>query len=158
MKDSKVFLSLGSNLGDRNKNLLRSIEYLETISKIIKISSIYETKPFRVEIKQNDFLNLVVEVEYKNSPYDLLENISQIEKKLGRVRSEKRNEPREIDIDIIFFDDLIINEKKIIIPHPRFSERLFVLEPMNEIAPEFLDPLTKKRIKDLLIDAQNSSN
>tara|TARA_Y100000768_G_scaffold9331_2_gene6587 strand:+ start:718 stop:1194 length:477 start_codon:yes stop_codon:yes gene_type:complete len=158
MKDSKVFLSLGSNLGDRNKNLLRSIEYLETISKIIKISSIYETKPFRVEIKQNDFLNLVVEIEYKNSPYDLLENISQIEKKLGRVRSEKRNEPREIDIDIIFFDDLIINEKKIIIPHPRFSERLFVLEPMNEIAPEFLDPLTKKRIKDLLIDAQNSSN
>ena len=158
MKDSKVFLSLGSNLGDRNKNLLRSIEYLETISKIIKISSIYETKPFRVEIKQNDFLNLVVEIEYKNSPYDLLENISQIEKKLGRVRSEKRNEPREIDIDIIFFDDLIINEKKIIIPHPRFSERLFVLEPMNEIAPEFSDPLTKKRIKDLLIDAQNSSN
>lgn len=158
MKDSKVFLSLGSNLGDRNKNLLRSIEYLETISKIIKISSIYETKPFRVEIKQNDFLNLVVEIEYKNSPYDLLENISQIEKKLGRVRSEKRNEPREIDIDIIFFDDLIINEKKIIIPHPRFSERLFVLEPMDEIAPEFLDPLTKKRIKDLLIDAQNSSN
>ena len=158
MKDSKVFLSLGSNLGDRNKNLLRSIEYLETISKIIKISSIYETKPFRVEIKQNDFLNLVVEIEYENSPYDLLENISQIEKKLGRVRSEKRNEPREIDIDIIFFDDLIINEKKIIIPHPRFSERLFVLEPMNEIAPEFLDPLTKKRIKDLLIDAQNSSN
>jgi len=158
MKDSKVFLSLGSNLGDRNKNLLRSIEYLETISKIIKISSIYETKPFKVEIKQDDFLNLVVEIVYKNSPYDLLENISIIEKKLGRVRSEKKNEPREIDIDIIFFDDLVLDEKKLILPHPRFSERLFVLDPLNEIASEFKDPLTKKRIKDLLIDAQNSSN
>ncbi|MBC78804.1 MAG: 2-amino-4-hydroxy-6-hydroxymethyldihydropteridine diphosphokinase [Chloroflexi bacterium] len=158
MKDSKVFLSLGSNLGDRKKNLLRCIEYLRSISKIKKISSIYETKPFKVEIKQDDFLNLVVEIVYKNSPYDLLENISIIEKKLGRVRSEKKNEPREIDIDIIFFDDLVLDEKKLILPHPRFSERLFVLDPLNEIASEFKDPLTKKRIKDLLIDAQNSSN
>ena len=158
MKDSKVFLSLGSNLGDRKKNLLRGIEYLRSISKIKKISSIYETKPFKVEIKQDDFLNLVVEIVYKNSPYDLLENISIIEKKLGRVRSEKKNEPREIDIDIIFFDDLVLDEKKLILPHPRFSERLFVLDPLNEIASEFKDPLTKKRIKDLLIDAQNSSN
>ncbi len=158
MKDSKVFLSLGSNLGDRKKNLLRCIEYLRSISKIKKISSIYETKPFKVEIKQDDFLNLVVEIVYKNSPYDLLENISIIEKKLGRVRSEKKNEPREIDIDILFFDDLVLDEKKLILPHPRFSERLFVLDPLNEIASEFKDPLTKKRIKDLLIDAQNSSN
>ena len=158
MKDSKVFLSLGSNLGDRKKNLLRCIEYLRSISKIKKISSIYETKPFKVEIKQDDFLNLVVEIVYKNSPYDLLENISIIEKKLGRVRSEKKNEPREIDIDIIFFDDLVLDEKKLILPHPRFSERLFVLGPLNEIASQFKDPLTKKRIKDLLIDAQNSSN
>ena len=158
MKDSKVFLSLGSNLGDRKKNLLRCIEYLRSISKIKKISSIYETKPFKVEIKQDDFLNLVVEIVYKNSPYDLLENISIIEKKLGRVRSEKKNEPREIDIDIIFFFFLLLDEKKLILPHPRFSERLFVLDPLNEIASEFKDPLTKKRIKDLLIDAQNSSN
>ena len=158
MKDSKVFLSLGSNLGDRKKNLLSCIENLRNISKIKKISSIYETKPFKVEVKQNDFLNLVVEIAYKNSPYDLLENISIIEKKLGRLRSEKRNEPREIDIDILFFDDLILDEKKLILPHPRFSERLFVLDPLNEIASEFKDPLTKKRIKDLLIDAQNSSN
>jgi len=158
MKDSKVFLSLGSNLGDRKKNLLSCIENLRNISKIKKVSSIYETKPFKVEVKQNDFLNLVVEIAYKNSPYDLLENISIIEKKLGRLRSEKRNEPREIDIDILFFDDLILDEKKLILPHPRFSERLFVLDPLNEIASEFKDPLTKKRIKDLLIDAQNSSN
>jgi 2-amino-4-hydroxy-6-hydroxymethyldihydropteridine diphosphokinase len=158
MKDSKVFLSLGSNLGDRKKNILSCIENLRNISKIKKISSIYETKPFKVEVKQNDFLNLVVEIAYKNSPYDLLENISIIEKKLGRLRSEKRNEPREIDIDILFFDDLILDEKKLILPHPRFSERLFVLDPLNEIASEFKDPLTKKRIKDLLIDAQNSSN
>ena len=158
MKDSKVFLSLGSNLGDRKKNILSCIENLRNISKIKKVSSIYETKPFKVEVKQNDFLNLVVEIAYKNSPYDLLENISIIEKKLGRLRSEKRNEPREIDIDILFFDDLILDEKKLILPHPRFSERLFVLDPLNEIASEFKDPLTKKRIKDLLIDAQNSSN
>ena len=158
MKSSKVFLSLGSNLGNRNNNLSKCIEYLKDISEIIETSSIYETKPFKVAIKQNDFLNLVVQIVYQKSPYDLLENISKIEKKLGRTRSEKKNEPREIDIDILFFDDLIIDEKRLAIPHPRFSERLFVLEPLNEIAPDFKDPLSKKRIKDLLVYAQNSSN
>ena len=158
MKSSKVFLSLGSNLGDRNKNLSKCIEYLREISKIEKISSIYETKPFMVKIKQDDFLNLVVKIVYKKSPKDLLENISIIEQSLGRLRSNRRNEPREIDIDILFFENLIINEKDLIIPHPRFSERLFVLNPMNEIEPDLKDPLSKKTIKELLVDAQNSSN
>ena len=69
-----------------------------------------------------------------------------------------RNEPRKIDIDIIFFESLILKEKNLVVPHPRFRERLFVLEPLNEIAPTFVDPITKKLVKDLLIHAQNSSN
>jgi len=158
MRFSKVFLSLGSNLGDRNQNILKCIEYLREIANIEKISSIYETKPFKVETKQNDYLNLAIQIRYEKSPKDLLENISIIEQRLGRERTDKRNEPREIDIDILFFDDLVIDEKDLIIPHPRFSERLFVLNPLNEIASDFKDPLSKKRIKDLLIYAKNSSN
>ena len=84
---------------------------------------------------------MVVKIVYKKSPKDLLENISIIEQSLGRLRSNRRNEPREIDIDILFFENLIINEKDLIIPHPRFSERLFVLNPMNEIEPDLKDPL-----------------
>ena len=158
MNYSKVYLSVGTNLGNRENNISNCIDYLEKISEIKNISKIYETVPYKVQIEQSNFLNLALEINFFQSAENLLIEINKIEKELGRVRSSIRNEPREIDIDIIFFGNQIIKKKDLIIPHPRFRERLFVLEPLNDIAPNFLDPITNKTINQLLINAQNSSN
>ena len=158
MNYSKVYLSVGTNLGNRENNISNCIDYLEKISEIKNISKIYETVPYKVQIEQDDFLNLALEINFSESAENLLIEINKIEKELGRVRSSIRNEPREIDIDIIFFGNQIINKKDLVVPHPRFRERLFVLEPLNDIAPDFLDPITNKTINQLLINAQNSSN
>ena len=158
MNYSKVYLSVGTNLGNRENNISNCIDYLEKISEIKNISKIYETVPYKVQIEQSNFLNLALEINFFQSAENLLIEINKIEKELGRVRSSIRNEPREIDIDIIFFGNQIINKKDLVIPHPRFRERLFVLEPLNDIAPNFLDPITNKTIDQLLINAQNSSN
>ncbi|MED5283794.1 MAG: 2-amino-4-hydroxy-6-hydroxymethyldihydropteridine diphosphokinase [Chloroflexota bacterium] len=158
MNYSKVYLSVGTNLGNRENNISNCIDYLEKISEIKNISKIYETVPYKVQIEQDDFLNLALEINFSESAENLLIEINKIEKELGRVRSSIRNEPREIDIDIIFFGNQIINKKDLVVPHPRFRERLFVLEPLNDIAPNFLDPITNKTINQLLINAQNSSN
>ena len=158
MNYSKVYLSVGTNLGNRENNISNCIDYLEKISEIKNISKIYETVPYKVQIEQSNFLNLALEINFFESAENLLIEINKIEKELGRVRSSIRNEPREIDIDIIFFGNQIIKKKDLIIPHPRFRERLFVLEPLNDIAPNFLDPITNKTINQLLINAQNSSN
>tara|TARA_B100001939_G_C16893985_1_gene596730 strand:- start:97 stop:573 length:477 start_codon:yes stop_codon:yes gene_type:complete len=158
MNYSKVYLSVGTNLGNRENNISNCIDYLEKISEIKNISKIYETVPYKVQIEQSNFLNLALEINFFQSAENLLIEINKIEKELGRVRSSIRNEPREIDIDIIFFGNQIINKKDLVVPHPRFRERLFVLEPLNDIAPNFLDPITNKTINQLLINAQNSSN
>ena len=158
MNYSKVYLSVGTNLGNRENNISSCIDYLEKISEIKNISKIYETVPYKVQIEQSNFLNLALEINFFESAENLLIEINKIEKELGRVRSSIRNEPREIDIDIIFFGNQIINKKDLVVPHPRFRERLFVLQPLNDIAPNFLDPITNKTINQLLINAQNSSN
>ena len=158
MNYSKVYLSVGTNLGNRENNISSCIDYLEKISEIKNISKIYETIPYKVQTEQSDFLNLALEINFFESAENLLIEINKIEKELGRVRSSIRNEPREIDIDIIFFGNQIINKKDLVVPHPRFRERLFVLQPLNDIAPNFLDPITNKTINQLLINAQNSSN
>ncbi len=158
MNYSKVYLSVGTNLGNRENNISNCIDYLEKISEIKNISKIYETVPYKVQIEQDNFLNLALEINFFESAENLLIEINKIEKELGRIRSSIRNEPREIDIDIIFFGNQIINKKDLVVPHPRFRERLFVLEPLNDIAPNFLDPITNKTINQLLINAQNSSN
>ena len=158
MNYSKVYLSVGTNLGNRENNISNCIDYLEKISEIKNISKIYETIPYKVQTEQSDFLNLALEINFFQSAENLLIEINKIEKELGRVRSSIRNEPREIDIDIIFFGNQIINKKDLVVPHPRFRERLFVLQPLNDIAPNFLDPITNKTINQLLINAQNSSN
>tara|TARA_B110000438_G_scaffold224690_1_gene218556 strand:+ start:694 stop:1167 length:474 start_codon:yes stop_codon:yes gene_type:complete len=155
---SKAYLSLGSNLGDRKKNINICLKHLKKITKIEKISSLIETKPYEVSIKQNNFLNLVLLIDYPNSPHKLLEEIDYIEKLMGRKRSNIINEPRIIDIDIITFENIFIKDKNLEIPHPRYMERLFVLQPLSEIAPSFVDPVTNKKISELLINAQKTSN
>ena len=158
MKPNTAYLSIGSNLGNRSENIKKCISHISTISIIKATSSIIETEPFKVSIKQDNFLNLVVKIEYLKDHFELLKDINVIESKLGRIRSSVRNEPRIIDIDIIFFNNLIFSNDNLEIPHPRFKERLFVLQPLSEISPNFIDPITKKTIKFLLDEAKNTSD
>ena len=132
---NKIILSLGTNLGKREINLKDCLGELSKISNIEKVSSIYESEPLFYE-EQNNFLNLIVQIDYKNTPQDLLIDIKNIEKKIGRVKTF-RHGPRKIDIDIIFFNNLEIKNDQLTIPHYDWENRRFVVEPLVELFKEF---------------------
>jgi len=142
-----VYLCFGSNLGERRKNLTRALTLLSKKVKLEKISSIYETEPVGYK-EQPLFLNLVCQISTNLSPEKLLHLAKTIENKMGRVPSFP-NSPRPIDIDILFYDDQIINTQDLVIPHPRITERAFVLVPLAEIAPIFVHPQLSKSIAEL---------
>ena len=134
-----AYLGLGSNLGDRRKFIDNAILLLEQLDiKVIKCSSVIETDPVGGPSIQNKYLNAVVKVLTKLTAEQLWGKTSQIEDKLGRKRTVK-NAPRIIDIDILLFDNISINTANLIIPHPRMSERDFVLIPLKEIEPKFFN-------------------
>ena len=142
-----AFLGIGSNIRDKEENIKKAIGLVREKYKVLKSSSLYETEP--VGYKEQDwFLNCAVEIETKLTPLELLDFLKSVEKKLGRANTIK-NGPRTIDLDILFYDGLIINEKNLTIPHPRLHERLFVLEPLKEIAPELVHPVLKKSIEEI---------
>lgn len=128
---NSIYLSLGSNIGDRADNLTKAIVKLSKKMKIVKSSSIYETEPLLFE-NQNSFLNMILEVDYKGSPDQLLESIKIIENDMGR-ESTFRYGPRLIDIDIIFFNNYEVNQDNLTIPHYDWKNRLFVIEPLYEV-------------------------
>jgi 2-amino-4-hydroxy-6-hydroxymethyldihydropteridine diphosphokinase len=130
-----LFLSLGSNLGNREENLNQAIQLIrQNISTNLSISNIYETEPWG-NLNQAGFLNLILKIENSSFvPHEILEKIQKIENELGRVRVEKWGE-RCIDIDIIYYDDLIIDDARLVIPHPFVQERKFVLVPLADVAP-----------------------
>ncbi|MBL7959289.1 2-amino-4-hydroxy-6-hydroxymethyldihydropteridine diphosphokinase [bacterium] len=134
-----VYLSLGSNVGDRLLQLRKAVTAIEEISMIKKISSVYETSPVG-PIAQNDFLNLVLEIQTDMSPYGLMVHLMRIEENHGRQRNLKWG-PRSIDIDIVFYDQMILNISGLVIPHAHYAERRFVLEPLCEIAPQWICPV-----------------
>lgn len=148
METKTAYLGLGSNLGNRIKNLGIAIEEISQIAEVSKKSSIYETQPVGLK-DQPDFLNMAIEIKTDKSPKELLIKLLEIEHKMGRVR-EIENGPRKIDIDILLYGDQVINEKNIQIPHPKMHEREFVLEPLEEIAPTIKHPIMKMTIKQLL--------
>jgi len=143
-----VYLGLGSNLGNRQDNLDRALDFLSQRLRVGKISSVYDTEPLD-NINQSRFLNLVCQVYTRLAPMELLTLAKGIESKLGRVFG-KPNVPRPIDIDILFYDEQVIETPELIIPHPRLAERAFVLIPLAEIAPDLVHPVTGKAIKELL--------
>ena len=146
---NKTYLLTGGNEGDRILHMQQARANIELIcGRVLQISSLYETAPWG-KTDQPDFLNQVLLVETKLTPRSLLEAILSIEGNLGRRRTVK-NAPRTIDIDILFYDELITKEPGLVIPHPRIADRRFVLEPMNEMSPDFLHPLLKKTIHQLL--------
>jgi len=143
-----VYLSLGSNVGDRGRHLRAAIHRLGASGRLISVSSFYETEPVEFT-SQAWFLNCAVELETDIEPGLLMSEILRIELEMGRKRSVKKG-PREIDIDILLFGDQVINKPELTIPHPRMAQRRFVLEPLAEIAPEAIHPLQMRTIRELL--------
>jgi len=155
---NKVFLGIGTNLGDRPANLKEAVSQIgEIIGRVTKSSSVYETEPWGFEAEEQ-FYNMVVEAETALSPSGVLGAILMIEAKLGRLRNEKQYSSRSIDIDILFYNDLVMNEEALKIPHPHLHKRKFVLVPMCEIASGFVHPVMNKTIADLLETCQDISN
>lgn len=144
-----AYLSLGSNIGDREEHLRRARELLEDAGvRIIRTSSLYETEPQDVR-DQPWFLNMVIEVETALFPKQLLACIHKIEHELGRKRTTAKG-PRTIDIDILLYGNFVVETAQLNIPHPRMAARRFVLEPLHEIAPGLRHPIMKKTVGEML--------
>jgi 2-amino-4-hydroxy-6-hydroxymethyldihydropteridine diphosphokinase len=142
-----VYLALGANIGDRQSNIATALQRLGAAVKLDTVSSLYETEPVGY-LDQPRFLNMVCRGTTTLLPGELLAFVKQIESDLGREPSI-RNGPRPIDIDILLYDDLRVAYEDLIIPHPRMTERAFVLVPLAEIAPDMLEPVSGKPIHDL---------
>jgi len=151
MEDHVVYLALGSNLGNRSLNLKEAISLLSPQMELKARSDVYETPPWGFE-DQEKFLNQVVRVETYLKPEPLLKHLKRLEVALGRQPSFK-NGPRLIDIDILFYDDLVFESPVVTIPHPHLHERGFVLVPMMDIASEYVHPVRRKSIRELALFA-----
>jgi 2-amino-4-hydroxy-6-hydroxymethyldihydropteridine diphosphokinase len=149
-----TYLSLGGNLGNTIEIFQNSMEILtKKVGKITQLSSLYQTAAWG-PIPQNDFINQVIEVETYISAQELMDALLEIELQMGRIRNERWG-PRTLDLDIIFFDDQIISTENLEIPHPRMTERKFVLVPMTEINPSFVHPKIQKTMDQLLLECED---
>lgn len=146
---NKAYIAFGTNVGDREKNINTALKMMEDRGiKIIKKSNIYKTEPYGYT-DQPEFLNGAVEVETNLSCRELLSMLLNIEKDMGRVRQFKWG-PRNIDLDIIFYNDEVIDEPDLKVPHPDMHNRDFVLKPLCDLNPNFVHPVFKKTVKTLL--------
>jgi 2-amino-4-hydroxy-6-hydroxymethyldihydropteridine diphosphokinase len=155
MQRHHAYIGFGSNLGDRLENCRNAIEALAALPpcSLLKTSSFYETSPVGL-VDQPAFINGVVLLETDEDAHWLLRQMLEIEKTFGRIRNLKWG-PRSIDLDLLFFDDQIINTPELSVPHPSLHERRFVLEPLNEVAPDFRHPSLGKSVADLRNDLKN---
>lgn len=148
---AKVYLGLGTNLGDKEANLRNAIQKIEErIGKVVSLSAFYATQPWGFD-SENAFLNAAACVETQLPPRQLLTLTQQIEREIGRTTKSVNHTyaDRLIDIDLLMYDDLIVNEPDLILPHPLMHERRFVIEPLAEIAPDALHPVLQSTIAQL---------
>lgn len=151
-----VYLGFGSNIGDREAQIRRAIELLDSEElRLERVSSFYETEPIGFT-KQRWFLNCVGEFETELFPRQLLHRIQRVELQLGRKRAVV-NGPRNIDIDILLFGETVVKTPELDVPHPRFRERRFVLAPLAELNPELRDPATRRTVSELLQDVKGQA-
>ncbi len=151
----KTYISAGSNLGDKTANIEYALDELADAGRISQVSSYFETEPVGYA-NQPWFLNLAIEMETRLAPSELLRLCLGIEASRDRKRSFP-NAPRTLDLDILLYGDVVVREENLIIPHPRLSERRFVLEPLVQIAPDLLHPVLKQSIRSLLETCSDTS-
>lgn len=152
MKEHTVYLALGSNLGDRLTNLKQAIAALTPQMEVKAKSAVYETPPWGYE-DQPKFLNQVIKANTYLDPEPLLKHLKRLEVALGRQESFP-NGPRLIDMDILFYDDLVLNSPSLVIPHPRLHERGFILLPLMDIAPDLVHPVQKKSVREMVVGCE----
>ena len=147
---TKSFVGLGSNLGDRERTLRRAVEEIGFLpgTEVVRVSSFYRTDPVG-DTEQPEYLNAVAELRTELPPPGLLWNLQRIESRLGRGK-RNRSGPRPVDLDLLFYDGLVLSIPGLDLPHPRFAERSFVLVPMVELDPGWLDPRSGLRMDELL--------
>ena len=151
-----TYLSLGSNVGDRESHLREAIRRLQSVGQVRAVSTAYETEPVEVT-DQPWFLNCAVALETSSTPVKLMQQLLEIEMAMGRQRLQKKG-PRTIDIDILLFGDVVIDTLQLTIPHPAMQYRRFVLEPLAEIAPEVRHPRLQKSMRELLQELPPGQN
>ncbi len=152
---AEVILALGSNLGDRLGYLLEALDKLHHLGQVMSVSPAYLSSAYG-KTDQPDFLNAVIIMHTRLEPQKLLEKIKEIESQIGRKNREHWG-PREIDIDIILYQQQIIQTPNLAIPHPDFHNRMFVLRPLSDIAPEIVSPIHQKSIRELLNDCPDKT-
>ena len=145
-----AYLSLGSNLGNREQNLHEAIRRASILGRVVAVSSVYETEPVEFT-DQPWFLNCVIALETTAGPAQLMAELLRVENVMGRQRVAKKG-PRSIDLDILLFGDTVVNTRELTIPHPEMVRRRFVLEPLAEIAPELRHPVSQKTVTQLLAE------
>lgn len=143
-----VYIALGTNIGQRAQNMRQALDELESILEVGERSPIYETPPWGLE-DQPDFLNQVIRGETELEPVELIKALKEIEAEMGRVPTVRYG-PRLIDLDLLFYDDLVFEADKLSIPHPRMRKRAFVLVPLADLAPDLVHPVYRKTVNEML--------